>query len=87
MLPGAFQDFNSAEVALDAIHITAELGIAGLLAVLVQDAACLQSIPAAAIAPHLLCLRLDLKTLSGVQDQCCAWEECIYKVDVEKRKF
>ena len=47
LLPGIFQNFNGMEVLLHTLSITAKLGIAGLLALLIKDAACLQSISAA----------------------------------------
>ena len=47
LLPGILQNFNRMEVPLHTLSITAKLGIAGLLALLIKDAACLQSISAA----------------------------------------
>lgn len=58
LLPGVLQDLNCCEVPLHALSITAKLGIAGLLALVIQDAARLQGIPTAYLG-------LQAKEVSG----------------------
>lgn len=46
MQPGVLQVLNRAEIALHTLPVTPKLSIAGLLTLLIQDAARLQGVPA-----------------------------------------